>query len=349
MFSRIFIGLICLTAIFSSCKDNFKVGADYKDITVVYGLLSKSDTAQYIRITKGFYDELKDNLILAQNSDSIYYNNLDVKIEEINNGAVVNTIPLTRVDANLEGFAKDSGVFATTPNYVYKFKTSLNPSNTYKLVATNLTNGKVITAETPIINDNPTVFQIQYPRSQFDRINVSEINAVSSFNFTSPPNAAFFDVVIRLWYQEKDNNTLITTHKYKDLPVIQNIISSGGSVSAKMLNETFFRVLNSELGAAPSYISRYIDTPDVFVLAGGTVLKTYIDVDNAQGGLTYDQIKPYYTNIASDGTIGKDVIGILSTRVRRIEPSVSFTKSSQDSIISGSYTKSLNFVGVSTE
>lgn len=349
MFSRIFIGLISLTIVFSSCNDKFKVGADYKDITAVYGLLAKSDTAHYIRISKGFYDETADNLILAQNSDSIYYNNLEVKIEELNNGAIVNTFILDRVDANLEGFVKDSGTFANTPNYVYKFKTVLNENSVYRLKATNLTNGKVISAETPIISNNPASFQIQYPRSQFDRINISDINGISAFNFTAPPNAVFFEVVLRVWYQEKDNNTLVITHKYKDLPVIQNILSSGGSVNAKMDNETFFRLLNSELAPTPTYISRYIDTPDVIVLAGDSVLKKYIDVSAAQGGLTYDQIKPYYSNIASDGIIKKDVIGILASRVKRLEPAVAFSKASLDSIVSGSYTKNLNFVGISSE
>ncbi|MBL7754924.1 MAG: hypothetical protein JNM44_10640 [Chitinophagaceae bacterium] len=345
------LGILCCTLVLllSSCKDDFKVGADYKDITVVYGLLSKSDTANYIRITKGFYDEKADNLILAQNSDSIYYNNLSVKLEQYSNGALVKTIVLQRVDANLEGFVKDSGIFAQSPNYAYKFKDALDPSASYKLVLLNQNNGKVVTAQTEIINDNPSVFQINYPKGLFDRINVAEISGTCNYNWVAPPNSAFFDVVLRFWYQEKNNTTLITTYKFKDLPLAKNIPANGGNTQIQVSNEEFYRLLNSEIGIAPSNISRYVDTPDVVILAGGSVLKTYIDVTTAQGGLTYDQIRPIYTNIYSDGVLGKDALGIFSTRAIRIEKFVPYTKPSVDSIIGGSYTRNLNFVGVSTQ
>lgn len=340
-----FLTLILL----ASCKEDFKVGADYRDITVVYGLLSKSDTANYIRITKGFYDEEQDNLILASVADSIYYNNIEVKLEQYSNGNLVSTILLDRVDVNLEGFTKDSGVFASSPNYAYKFKTALNASSQYKLVIRNLSNGKLITATTGIINDDGNVFKVEYPKGLFDRINISEPTGISVYTWNAPPNSAFFDVVLRFWYQEKNNTTLLTTYKFKDLPLARNIQTSGGVVSVQVNNEEFYRLLNSELGAAPTNISRYVDTPDVVILAGGKVLKTYIDVISAQGGLTFDQIRPIYTNIYSEGVLGKDALGLLSTRAVRVEKFVPFNKNSLDSIISGSLTKNLNFVGVSNQ
>ena len=64
--------LVAFVLFVSSCTKDFKVGADYKDITVVFALLSKADTFNYVKVTKGYYDELQDNLLLAQNSDSIY-------------------------------------------------------------------------------------------------------------------------------------------------------------------------------------------------------------------------------------------------------------------------------------
>jgi len=337
---------LSIVVVFSSCSNKFKVGADYKDVTVVYGLLSKSDTANYIKVTKGFFDETADNLLLASNSDSIYYNNLEVKIEEINNGSIVNTFFLPRVDANLEGFPKQPGTFADTPNYAYKFKQNLNPARTYRVVVKNLSNGNLVYAETGIINDASNVFNsvTPVPIPNFDRLNFDSPNGTYTFEWSSPPNAAFFDVNIRFWYQEKNTQTNNIVHKYIDLPVVKNVLSSGGSTSGKMSNETFFRTLNSELGPAAANIVRYIDTPDVLILAGGTVLKTYIDVNSAQGGITYDQIKPNYTNF-----VGENVLGILSTRATKYVVDVPFGVATIDSIWYGSMTKNLQFAGISSE
>ena len=55
--NKIAFVLLVSSLFFTACNKNFKVGADYKDVTVVYALLSKSDTFNYIKITKGYFDE----------------------------------------------------------------------------------------------------------------------------------------------------------------------------------------------------------------------------------------------------------------------------------------------------
>lgn len=320
------------------------MGADYKDITAVFAILSKSDTAHYVKITKGFYSETLDNLMLAQNSDSIYYNNLEVKMEELSNGTVVKTTILERVDLNLEGYIKDTGVFAKAPNYAYKFKQPLLSDRKYRVKIKNLTSGKEIEGETDIINSDQMVFQNPYINTQ--QLNFSQAFDKINFAWNAPPNALFFDVTLRFWYEEIDNNTLVVVHKFKDLPLIRNVLGSGagGGVTATFDNSTFYLTLNSELGIPPAHITRRVDTPDLMLLAGGQVLKTYIDATTAQGGITYDQIKPNFTNLKGD-----DVLGIMSTRGIRILEQIPFTKLTTDSIIHGSLTKNLNFVDVSKQ
>ena len=341
--NKIAFVLLVSSLFFTACNKNFKVGADYKDVTVVYALLSKSDTFNYIKITKGYFDETQDNLLLGQNADSIYYNNLEVKMEELSNGTVVKTTLLNRVDLNLEGIDKDSGIFAKSPNYAYKFHEQLNSDRRYRLKVKNISTGKEIEGETDVINSNGIVFQKPY-------INTQQLNFGIPFeNYTfawgSPANAVFFDVVLRFWYEEFNTNTLQTVHKYKDLPLVTNVVNNGaGGGSTVMTNSDFYRILNSELGVPFSYISRRVDTPDLIILAGGQVLKTYIDAPTAQGGITYDQIKPNYTNLK-----GEEVLGIMSTRGIRMMQEIPFNKTTVDSIIYGSLTKNLNFVGVSTQ
>ncbi len=335
--------LILSVLLISACNQKFKVGAPYQEVTAVYGLLSTNDSAQYIKVLKGYYDETNDNLKIAKEVDSIYFKNLEVKLEVLNNANVVKTINMDLVDLNHDGYTKDTGIFANIPNYAYKSKEILDANKHYRLKVKNLTTGKEVYAETDLINSTLLVFTKPYINTQPLNFALSVEN--TTFAWNAPSTAAFFEVALRFWYQETNNNTLTTEYKYVDLPLIQNIPSSGdGNTQAIMSNEQFYRALVSELGAAPSYISRKVDTPDLILLAGGNVLKTYIDATNAQGGITADQIKPNFTNL-----IGEHVLGIFSTRGTRFLYSVPFTQKTVDSIIGGSRTKSLNIVGVSTE
>ncbi len=336
-----FIALLLLSA---SCSTDFKVGADYREITAVYGLLAKSDTAHYIKITKGFYDETLDNLVLAQNADTLYHKDLEVTVQELNAGNVVNTWTLNRVDLFKEGYVKAPGTFVDSPNYAYKLAQTLNAQRTYRLKILNKISGKEIVGETDIIDNNISVFNFINPFINSDRLNFADPTRNYVFSWNAPSNAAFFDIVLRFWYQEKNLNTNVTTYQYRDITLVKNVAATGGGVSVSMENLQFYKALSAQLGAAPDYITRYVDTPDLRILAGGQVLKTYIDVNSAQGGITFDQIKPIYTNLS-----GGDVMGIFSTRVARSMDKIAFTEPTFDSIINGQYTGNLNIVGRSTQ
>ena len=69
--------LILLLCVFAfamvSCDNELDTIEEYKDIPVVYGFISLSDTAQYIRIERAFVDPNQSALDLAQNPDSLYY------------------------------------------------------------------------------------------------------------------------------------------------------------------------------------------------------------------------------------------------------------------------------------
>ena len=60
------LALICcfaLTALMiTSCKPDVNLTSDYKDVTVVYGLLNPLDQYQYLKIYKGYLT--KDNALV---------------------------------------------------------------------------------------------------------------------------------------------------------------------------------------------------------------------------------------------------------------------------------------------
>ena len=96
--------------------------SDWKSIPVVYGLINAQDTAHYIRVEKAFLDPNVSGPELARIPDSLYYDNIQVQIERT--GSSEDTYTLNRVDGNLEGFVREDGLFAKSPNYLYKLKLS---------------------------------------------------------------------------------------------------------------------------------------------------------------------------------------------------------------------------------
>lgn len=337
--------LLGITIFAAACSSDFKVGADYKDYTVVFGLLSRNDTAHYMKITKGFYDEKNSNLLIAQNVDSLYFNNIEVIMYKSTGLNVVDSIKLQKVDLNLEGYAKDSGIFVNAPNYAYKFKELLDPSKKYKLVVKNLNTGKIVFGETDVLDNSKIVFT--RPIAGGTPLNFAQVGvSFTNFTWNTPANVSIFDLYLRFSYEEK--NTAFTpvkiTSVVKLIPLARSVPNDNSPMNISVSAEDFYRALQGEIAPAGNNITRFLDTPDVVVAAAGQDLKTYIDVTSSQGGITYDQIKPFYTNMQ-----GENVLGLFSSRASANANQIQFSKATRDSILFGSYTRTLKFVGNSSK
>jgi hypothetical protein len=74
--------LFIVLFISTSCDKTLNVNAEWKDITIVYGLLDQNDSVQYIKITKAFLGE-GDALTFSKIADSSNYKEkLEVTMEE---------------------------------------------------------------------------------------------------------------------------------------------------------------------------------------------------------------------------------------------------------------------------
>src|ERR1035438_4039890 len=128
------IKLILIVAVFStifSCKNTLDINAPWKETTVVYGLLNVHDSVQYIKINKAFLGN-GNEFTYAKVADSINYGNvLTVTLQQYNNGNYVNTTTLIRT----ENMPKDTGIFATIPNVIYRTPAGfvINPQSSYML------------------------------------------------------------------------------------------------------------------------------------------------------------------------------------------------------------------------
>jgi hypothetical protein len=333
--------IVLASILFHACSQDFKVSAPYKNVTAVFGLIAMSDTAHYIKITKGFFDEKSNNLSFAKNADSLYYDTLTVTITEKDvAGNTVSTINLQKVNLTNEGIIKDTGVFINNPAFAYKFKKQLSDDNTYELKITNPKTGAVITGSTPIISNKANKFLVD----DILLFDFSDPLKTTKLRWTTPANAGLIEIYLRFRYYEKDGSGLEGPDKYVDLPLGQDLEGVPGNNGVyDFSNSGFLSLLNANVGAAPAGVTRWVDTPGVVYYAGGVELKKYIDLSRAQGGITADEIQPIYTNLSGD-----NAYGLLNTRVSRVVEGIPLSNSTTTMMFADPAWKQLNFVGKST-
>ena len=320
--------------VMQSCSNEFDLTEDWKDITIIYGLLDASDSVQYIRIEKAFLDESTSALTLAQNADSLFHNNITVSLQAIppagSGGG--GFFPLTRVDANLEGFTKEEGIFANTPNYAYKFDKELKQDFQYKVVVEKANENDEVSAFTEIIGD----FDITFPPQAYDELNFS-LNRDLSLRWRKDDDASFYDGVMRIHYTEASTSDPDNAEaKFLDWTLFRNL--DKGDNSGLMIHliegSAFYKFIQSSLEEG-NFIREFVSA-DCYVYSGGTELDNYINAGRASAGITSAETLPVYTNVNNG-------LGIFSTRYTQSVTNMLAKQAMLDTLSAGPYTKDLGF------
>ncbi len=329
--------LLPLLGLFASCSEDFTVGAPYRPITVVYGLMDIGDTAHYIRIQKAFYDE-GNSLAFVSSKDSNFYDPLEVHLKEVSDTTASATVfadeTLQRVDLNNENYQKDSGVFFSSPSFAYKTKRLLNADRYYRLVIYNPKTGEKDSGVTPVISDNNDKFflsKLYNPNNSYELAFLLP-SASSPFDLTLivPANSRYFDAYVRFHYGVKSGG--VETKDSVDYKIVSSLVrqSDAAAVTLSVPARSFFGFLGSAIPAAPAGTTRYLDSASIIVWAGSNDLYTYQLINGAQGGLTADQIKILYTNMR-----GANAYGLFSTRAKRTYRHIPIEARTLDSVIRG--------------
>ncbi len=330
--------VILLITILPSCKQDFDITSKYKEVPVVYGLLNWQETNHYIRIQKAYLID-GDATIAAGVADSIYYSDgaIEVKLKAQPNGV---TYTLNRVDGNNIGLPKEPGAFADSPNILYTFNGTLDPSKTYRLEITSNESGKLIYAETALVKD----FRINTP-SKGAKLNLQNSSpARASWNVAE--NAGIYDLTIRFFYKEfsqSDNALLKDT--YIDLIVFRSIpydYNGGATIPPIDITSNFV------LGFLAANLEKRNDIYREFnfqkgmqfkFAAGGTELTKYLNAAQAQSGLASNEALPPYSNLLPKG----QVLGLLSSRYYKQVDSVLLSPNGLDSLACSDISRALRF------
>ena len=332
--TRLFLPLFfCLSA----CSTDFELNGPWKDIPIVYAFINVQDTAHYVRVEKAFLNPDADAREIAQISDSIYYEeNVTVQIENINTG---NVVTLERVDGNLEGYPREDGVFANTPNILYKARAAsllLGGGEQIRLIINRGDQLDLVTAETKVLT--PLVLRDNGPA---DPMRFEIFNRDVNFIWDAGENARLFDLRMDIRYLESLPDSPSTFEERTATWVIASRLERDESdldqprtqFSVKV--EELYNFLAQNIEESDVLI-RLFQGADIYLTGVGEEFIEFLTIAEANLGLTSTQGVPEFSNL-SEGR------GIFTSRSVSQRIGLTLSAVSLDSLRNGSITGKLNF------
>lgn len=320
--------ILAACALLTACSTDLDINADYKNITVVEGLLNMRDTVQLIRINKGFLGD-GDALVYAQVQDSNEWN-ADAfdyrRVVRRKNGQVLGTFPLR--DTLISG--REPGTFYSPDQRLYYFKDDFRDS-----IALNTGNGSIyyrlylddeseysvelgikgesISASTSVVGN----FDFQ-SADQFITVPINLMNAggYGSFelNWSTGPNSKRFVVDYRFNYSEVRNGVEGERKSFtrRMATVVKRTANADEPMSATLEGERFFQEIATAIPADPSVQQRKFYGIDFIVSVANDEFHTYLTLTEPVSGIIED--RPTYSNVNNGyGILGsryvREIIG----------------------------------------
>jgi len=324
--------LIVLPFIIWSCDTSFEIEAEEREIPVIYGVLDKNESKQYIRIERAFQSNGTDVFQLAKDPNILYYSVGKASLINPATGKIINGI---KVDGDEIGFQRQNGFFLQSPNILYEFPTTdwnLNaPSNIiFSFESPSLE--KSVTSEIPIIKE----LQLR------EGVPASPLNMgydrIISVGWNNSIEAKVFDLVMRINYQEKNNQTNgFFVNKTLDWTLKNNFEPEIDPLKSNFTFKgiEFYKFLGNTLKSSPD-IQRNIKSVDLILTAGGVAFKEMLSLNQANYGLTGSTNIPRFNNVSNG-------IGFLSSRLKVLRTDISLSSVTLDSLKNGIYTRALKF------
>ncbi|MDB5281088.1 MAG: hypothetical protein JWO06_163 [Bacteroidota bacterium] len=323
---------ILIVTVLAGCKQKLDITSpNYVELPVVYALLDQQDNPHYIRIEKGYL--LKGSAYIgAGNIDSIYYPDV-LKVKLVSNTG--DSFNLTRVDGNLIGLPKDTGIFANTANYLYTFNGNLDSSKTYKLTVLNTTSGKSVTATTSLV----PAFAVYapFPSQKIDLSNVSPFKV----RWQTAANAGVYDLTVRFYYTEfRSIDNTVFRDTFIDIPFFRSyeIATAAGFGSTELTEDGIVKYMASHISAPVDVYRTFniLKGLQFKFAAGGNELTNFINSQQAQSGLASSNALPPYTNVNGGE-------GLFSSRYFMEVDSVLLSNDALDSLACGSDAGGMHF------
>jgi len=303
-FIKPFIIISLLIGMLSSCSTDVDIYADYKDITIVYGLLDQTDDTSWIKVTKAFSGP-GNALLYAQNPDSNNYSyKLDVKLTGIQNGVEKQVITFDTL--TIKNKKPGDSIFYYPNQLMYYTAEDLNEDYTYHLSVNK--KSETLTSSTEIVHD----FSISSPNRYINFTTDKEIE------WNSTAGGKRYEVSLVFHYKELLPNSTDTTYEqvYWYLGQRKSAdVQGGDEMFIGYSGNLFYTTLENQLEEVLN-VKRWAGNVDVIIASGTQELDTYLEVNDGSGNLLSEV--PVYTNI--EGGFG--IFGSRITVVKSVQLSV---------------------------
>ena len=311
-----------------SCSTDIDFFDKWEEKAIIYGLIDPFDSLHSFRINRAFLDPNQNAFDVAKNHDSIYFDNLDVKLYSIDNENIIDSFDVYSSDHS----NKDTGVFSNPDHIIYQAEANINPKYDYKLVLKRPETNYQASATTSIIDPD---FAIIQPSTVSKVVFFSD--KVHRIKYSMPEYAKSVDIKLQFFYTEKQGATeeakSLTIDLYNKLNTSHN---SNEIVTVEISGISFYSYLRNNLSVNNDLI-RVVDSAQYHFYFIGEQITNYIRVQNAQTGIIQSQSLPDYTNVDNG-------LGILSSKISKTVFSKSFSDKTIDSISCSYLTKDLNFL-----
>lgn len=338
----VLIGFLFLSLYFTACDNELRVAAKWKEIAIIYGALNPTDSAQYIRIQRAYLDEQQGALTFSQEPDSLYFDTLTVTLDEFENGTYNKTYNLVKVNGNDIGLPKDSGVFSSEVNYLYKLSQPIRASSfftniSYVLTVKNPYTGYTASGSTPVVGQA----EVSSPINDFiDQLLISAQDKHSIIaKYKEGKFVRSYDMIMDVHIEEIDlqdtSKRVMKTLTWKMFSNKETRSLNGfNDVTGLVLSANFFSMLDANLKADPTIYRRLVNY-DLFLYGIADDFYTYINVNRPSIGIV--QKKPEYTNITNG-------FGLFSSRYINKFYSRNFSHITREQLNVSELTNDLGFV-----
>lgn len=290
-----------LALLFGSCSTEVDLYADFKDITIVYGLLDPNYDTNYIKINRAFlgYGDATQVALIADSCN--YPNKLDCKIIEYRAGInsetfektqefPLDTITIHNKDLGMF-YAPDQLVYYTTgkirhntDNYRYRYDLEIDRGDTILTATTDVVGGSHFAVVGNILN-------------------FSSLNEYGKLRWVDCPNSFMYDITIKFHYIRVDHLTNDSVEHCVNWSLGSHVALTtpmdNGLYYTSYKTSTFFGNIGNEIGDDTTNfnVERIFFEPslEVEIIAGGEELYNYILVNGSNSSIV--QTIPEYTNI----------------------------------------------------
>jgi len=318
-----YILLLLVSLFIISCDNELDLVAEFQETPVVYGIVDQGDSIQYIRVERAFVDKTTSANTIAQNPDSLYYEDITVKLVRVQTG---DEYTLERVNGNDMGLQRDMGVFATDPNYLYMIRTDAMPlieEEEIEIKIEGIFEDRAVTAgatllRAPFFFAPPQDGIIGFIRNR--KVNVG-------WNPKGDPTV--YSAIYTFTVNEMRDG--ITTTKKVDWVVERNT----DKTILEIDGVDFYSFINGALEKDPN-VTRTMGPATFTLIEGNETVADYIRVGQANIGITSSGEIPTFTNM-SDG------LGLFGSSISQTRSNLALNEITIDSLIMSPITADLNF------